>query len=159
MVADDETFTAITLVMRRTLKSRREWERRENPQTVKNETQREVAGGLMNKKRAYSVEKDLWPNADMNSLVLFLSKNSPIAVLSNSAILQSTSCLHVNVHNWLPTHCNWWSRQHTSRFRIKITLKVLIYTSAWFPGITFWIYVYIYTVRGIHVRGIHIPLT
>lgn len=96
-----------------------------------------------NKKSAYSVEKDLWPNADVvvNSLVLCLSQNFPVVALGNSAIQQSTSCLHVNVRKWLPTQWNLWCRQHTPRFRFKIALKVLIYTSAWFPGIKSWIFI------------------
>ena len=57
------------------------------------------------KKSAYSVEKDLRLNADVvvNSLVLCLSRNLPVEALGNSAVPQSTSCLHVNVHKWLPT--------------------------------------------------------
>lgn len=124
-------------------------DRREKPQTTREETQRGVGGGKAwwiwkkNKKSAYSVEKDLWPNADVvvNSLVLCLSQNFPIVALGNSAIQQSTSCLHVNVRKWLPTQWNLWCRQHTPRFRFKIALKVLIYTSAWFPGIKSWIFI------------------
>lgn len=64
-----------------------------------------------------------------------LSQNFPIVALSNFAILQSTSCLHVNVQKWLPMQCNLWARQHALRFRFRIVPQVLIYTSAQLVGI------------------------
>lgn len=152
MEADDETFYCHHAHYAiKTVKSKRAGgetaRRRGREREATDSRERDTEGEAWwiwkrNKKSAYSVEKDLWPHADVvvNSLVLCLSQNFPIVALSNSAVLQSTSCLHVNVHKWLPTQWNLWSRQHTPRFRFKIALKVLIYTSAQFPGFKSWIF-------------------